>query len=260
LPPLFLVLTTLELSWSLSDEEKKIIVDEHNRYRSQVSPTARAMMKMTWDTKLEALAQSEAEKCIWKCNTESGCIWKYNNEGDQQEGNIFAMAPTQDLKSAVKEWNEEKKFYSLISAKCAPGQMCGNYKQLVWADTEHVGCGVKFCEKIKGIEAENKRLLVCKYSPLGNENGRKPYWKGPPCSMCPQGTVCVNNLCGRGGHWSLLAPSPQRFFPSNYIFSSLPSVSALDTEDRSNVAGAPRTCSGFLLFLLPIAILVGLLL
>ncbi|NXP29740.1 PI16 inhibitor, partial [Scytalopus superciliaris] len=242
LPPVVvLVLTVLELSCSLREEEKKIILDEHNRYRSQVSPTARAMMKMTWDTKLEALAQSDAEKCIWK----------HNNESGQQEENLFALDPTQDLKFAVREWNEEKKFYSLMSAKCVPGQMCGNYKQLVWADTERVGCEAKFCEKIKVMEAENKRLLVCKYSPLGNENGRKPYWKGPPCSMCPKGTVCVNNLC---------APSLQRFFPSNSMFSSIPSIAAPDTEEQRIVAGAPSTCSGLLLFLVPSAILVGLLL
>ncbi|NWU80326.1 PI16 inhibitor, partial [Onychorhynchus coronatus] len=186
LPPVFLVLTVLELSWSLSDEEKKIILDEHNRYRSQVSPPARAMMKMIWDKKLEADAQSCAEKCIWEHNEESG----------RQEENLFAMAPTLDLKHAVAEWNGERNFYSLLTSKCHPGQTCDNYKQVVWAETEHIGCGAKLCEKIKGMETENMHLLVCKYSPLGNENGRKPYWKGPPCSMCPKGTVCVDNLCG----------------------------------------------------------------
>ncbi|NXF71444.1 PI16 inhibitor, partial [Sclerurus mexicanus] len=186
LPPVVLLLTVLELSWSLSEEEKKIILEEHNRYRSQVSPPARAMMKMSWDTQLEALAQSDAEKCIWKHDGESG----------QQEENLFAMAPTQDLKIAVNKWNEERKFYSLVTAKCVPGQMCGNYKQVVWADTERIGCGAKVCEKIEGLKAENKHLLVCKYSPPGNEDGRKPYWEGPSCSMCPKGTACVNNLCG----------------------------------------------------------------
>jgi len=46
LPPVFLLLTVLELSWSLTDEEKKIILDEHNKYRSQVSPPAMDMLKM----------------------------------------------------------------------------------------------------------------------------------------------------------------------------------------------------------------------
>ena len=46
LSPLFLLLTALELSWSLTDEEKRIILDEHNKYRSQVSPPAMDMLKM----------------------------------------------------------------------------------------------------------------------------------------------------------------------------------------------------------------------
>lgn len=46
LPPVFLLLTALELSWSLSDEEKQIILDGHNKYRSQVSPPAMDMLKM----------------------------------------------------------------------------------------------------------------------------------------------------------------------------------------------------------------------
>lgn len=44
--PVLLVLSVLQLSWSLSDEEKKIILGEHNKYRSQVNPPAMAMMKM----------------------------------------------------------------------------------------------------------------------------------------------------------------------------------------------------------------------
>lgn len=46
LPPALLLLMVLELSWSLTNEEKKIILDEHNKYRSQVSPPAVDMLKM----------------------------------------------------------------------------------------------------------------------------------------------------------------------------------------------------------------------
>ncbi|NXY24740.1 PI16 inhibitor, partial [Atrichornis clamosus] len=250
--PLLLVLTVLELSWSLSDEEKKIILDEHNKYRSQVAPPARAMMKMTWDNELEALAQSYTEKCIWAQN------------GTARQGrNFFATASTLDVELAVKDWNEERKFYNLTAYLCNPGQMCDDYTQLVWAKTAHIGCGTSFCEKIDGIETENMHLLVCNYFP-GNMKGKKPYVEGPSCTTCPTGTVCENNLCG-----DLLVPSLKIFF-ANFMFSSLPSVSAPDTEQQQRKgnlksvdppkAGAPRTCLGLSLFLLPGAILVGLLL
>ncbi|NWI54398.1 PI16 inhibitor, partial [Calyptomena viridis] len=249
LPPLFLVLTVLQLSWALSEAEKKIILDEHNKYRSQVSPPARAMMKMTWDKELEDLAQSYAEKCIWDHNKDRG----------QRGENLFVMAPNLDLEFAVKDWNGEKKFYNLAKSLCVPGQTCDNYKQVVWADTQHIGCGANFCEKIEGIETENMHLLVCNYYPPGNLNGRKPYWQGHSCTQCPEGTVCVNNLCGE-------------IFPSNSMFSSLLSAGALDTEEmetnseETNVdqptAGASSSpfSLSLLLLLLPSATLVGLLL
>ncbi|NXM28766.1 PI16 inhibitor, partial [Oxyruncus cristatus] len=252
LPPVFLVLTVLELSWSLSDEEKKIILDEHNRYRSQVSPPARAMMKLTWDKELESLAQSYAEKCIWDHNKERG----------RRGENLFAMAPMLELEFAVEDWNGEEKFYNFTTSTCVPGQMCGHYTQVVWSDTKHIGCGAKFCEKIEGIETENMHLLVCNYYPAGNVKGKKPYWEGPPCSQCPEGTDCVDNLCEAD------TGEPVSSFSTEN--PALLESSALDTEEmetnseQANVdqptAGTPSTVSGLSLFLLPSAILVGLLL
>ncbi|XP_035203052.1 peptidase inhibitor 16 isoform X8 [Oxyura jamaicensis] len=185
LPPVFLLLTALELSWSLTDEEKRIILDGHNKYRSQVSPPAMDMLKMSWDTELEAFAQAYAEKCIWDHNKERG----------RRGENLFAMAPTLDLEFAVEDWNGEEKYYNLTTSVCVPGQMCGHYTQVVWASTHRIGCGAKFCEKIDGIETEDMYLLVCNYYPPGNVKGRKPYKEGPSCSQCPKGRVCVKSLC-----------------------------------------------------------------
>ncbi|CAM9835723.1 unnamed protein product [Bubo scandiacus] len=252
LPPVFLLLTALELSWSLSDEEKKIILDGHNKYRSQVSPPAMDMLKMSWDTELEAFAQAYAEKCIWDHNKERG----------RRGENLFAMAPTLDLEFAVEDWNGEEKYYNLTTSTCAPGQMCGHYTQVVWASTHQIGCGAKFCEKIDGIETEDMYLLVCNYYPPGNMKGRKPYKEGPSCSQCPEDRVCVNSLCG---NFSFVP-----VFPLNSGFSSLLPAGALDTEELETNSdqtsmdqptdGAPSTCLGLSLFLLPSVILVGLLL
>ncbi|NWU02822.1 PI16 inhibitor, partial [Urocynchramus pylzowi] len=249
LPPVLLVLSVLELSWCLSDEEKKIILDEHNKYRSQVSPPAKAMMKMTWDKELEVDAQEHAEKCIWAQNGGPGRL------------NLFATVSTLDIKLAIEEWNGERKFYNLTTSECDPMQTCDNYTQVVWAETTRIGCGSSSCKKIDGIETESVNLLVCSYYPPSNIKDKKPYMEGPSCEMCPMDTVCVNNLC---------APSLKRIFSSNFIFSSFPSISALGTEDLETNSdqtsvdlpkgGAPSTCWGLSLFLLPSAILVGLLL
>ncbi|NXM38498.1 PI16 inhibitor, partial [Gymnorhina tibicen] len=178
-----LVLSVLELSWSLNDEEKKIILDEHNKYRSQVVPPAMAMMKMTWDLDLEVSAQAFAKQCILPKN------------GKGKGKNFFATASNLDVKLAIEQWNEERKFYNLTTDECAKGQMCGHYTQMVWAETTRIGCGKSFCEKVNGTETENVHLFVCSYFPLGNVKGKLPYWEGPSCKKCPKGTVCVNNLC-----------------------------------------------------------------
>ncbi|NWV35338.1 PI16 inhibitor, partial [Grantiella picta] len=184
LSPLLLVLSVLELSWSLSDEEKKIILDEHNRYRSQVDPPARAMMKMTWDTDLEVNAQAFAEKCIWGRN------------GDRNGKNIIAVNSTLNVKLAIEKWNEERQFYNLTTSLCDRREMCSRYTQVVWAKTSRIGCEAHFCEKIDGIKVQKMHLLVCSYYPTGNVSGRKPYLEGPSCSSCPTDTVCKDNLCG----------------------------------------------------------------
>ncbi|NXA99025.1 PI16 inhibitor, partial [Cnemophilus loriae] len=182
-PLVLLVLSVLEPSWSLSDEDKKIILDEHNKYRSQVSPPARAMMKMTWDRDLEVVAQDHAEKCSWGQN------------GGPGRENLFATASTLDVKLAIEQWNKERKFYDLATSECVSGQTCDNYTQMVWAATTRIGCGNSSCEKINGIETENMHLLVCSYYPPGNIENKMPYMEGPSCEICPKDTVCENNLC-----------------------------------------------------------------
>ncbi|KFU92443.1 Peptidase inhibitor 16, partial [Chaetura pelagica] len=253
-PSVFLLLTALELSWSLSDEEKKIILDEHNKYRSQVSPPAVDMLRMTWDVELEAFAQAYAEKCIWDHNKERG----------RRGENLFAMAPILDLEFAVEDWNAEEKYYNLSTSTCVPGQMCGHYTQVVWASTHQIGCGSKFCEKIEGLETEDMYLLVCNYYPPGNMKGRKPYKEGPSCSQCPEDRVCVNSLC-EGDTGEPLSPltteDPTLAESMAVAFSprSVPETIRAQTNLDQPVAGAPCACLGLSLFLLPSVILVGLL-
>ncbi|NXE42320.1 PI16 inhibitor, partial [Ptilorrhoa leucosticta] len=194
----------------------------------------------TWDKELEALAQSYAEKCIWDHNKERG----------RRGENLFAMAPTLELEFAVEDWNGEEKFYNLTTSTCVPGQMCGHYTQVVWSSTHQIGCGAHFCEKIDGIETENMHLLVCNYYPP---------------ALLPHGAS--EHIMAHLHEWEFLFC---QIFPSNSTFSSLLPAGALDTEeletnsDQTSVdtskAGAPSTGLGLSLFLLPSAILVGLLL
>ncbi|XP_068122066.1 peptidase inhibitor 16-like isoform X2 [Hyperolius riggenbachi] len=103
--------------------------------------------------------------------------------------------PGLDVEMGLADWHSERNYYNFSTNHCEEGQMCGHYTQVVWASTERVGCGQKFCEKVDGFEDGNMYLLVCNYEPPGNFEGQRPYESGPPCSACPPSHPCQGTLC-----------------------------------------------------------------
>ncbi|OCT57313.1 peptidase inhibitor 16 [Xenopus laevis] len=179
-------LLVVKLCLALNDDEKRIILEKHNFYRSQTEPSASDMIKLTWDTALEKLAKSYAEKCIWEHNKDRGFIGE----------NLFVMSGSSlDVVLGLDDWHKERDYYNFTTGTCQEGQMCGHYTQVVWAGTERVGCGQKFCEKLEGVDDENMYLLVCNYEPPGNFEGESPYKEGIRCSECPPDHVCLDSLC-----------------------------------------------------------------
>ncbi|XP_043861360.1 peptidase inhibitor 16 [Dromiciops gliroides] len=185
-PAVLLLFTAAQLSCSLKDEEKQMVVEFHNLYRSQVSPPATNMKNMQWDEDLAAFAKAYASKCVWGHNKDRG----------RRGENLFAITEGEmDLQLAVEQWYNEHEHYNLSNATCAEGQMCGHYTQVVWANSERIGCGSQFCEKLEGVMETNIHILVCNYEPPGNVKGQKPYKEGPQCSQCQEGYECKNQLC-----------------------------------------------------------------
>lgn len=71
----------------------------------------------------------------------------------------------------------------------------GHYTQLMWAETNKVGCGISKYHQ----DNLKKILLVCNYYPTGNRIGHLIYESGEPCTSCP-GDRCnekYNGLCGK---------------------------------------------------------------
>ncbi|XP_007483869.1 peptidase inhibitor 16 isoform X2 [Monodelphis domestica] len=183
---LLLCLTAAQRSCCLNEEEKQMMVELHNLYRSQVSPPAANMLNMKWDEDLAAFAKTYASKCVWGHNKDRG----------RRGENLFAITEGEmDLQLAVEQWYNEHEHYNLSNATCAEGQMCGHYTQVVWAKSERIGCGSHFCEKLEGVMETNVHVLVCNYEPPGNVKGQKPYKEGPQCSQCLEGYKCKNQLC-----------------------------------------------------------------
>lgn len=145
-----------------------IFLDRHNAIR-----VAHDLPALTWSPTLAKEAQAwskvlQKENCQMRhdYNTEHGenIYWEKQSGGDISE---LISSPA----DAVYYWADEKRYYDYKANSCTPGEVCGHYTQLVWADTTTLGCGVSSC-----IDGESRTdIWVCRYDPAGNIVGYKPY-------------------------------------------------------------------------------------
>ncbi|XP_051885746.1 GLIPR1-like protein 1 isoform X4 [Pristis pectinata] len=169
-------------------------VDEHNKYRSQVDPTASKMFKMTWDEALAKSAKAWGKKCRFKHNPnlkKNGAVHPtFFPVGE----NLYASTGRFEAKQAIKAWNDEVKDYNFQTNSCKKSAMCGHYTQIVWDTSYKLGCAVTECPNgLKGTGLKRSaKIFVCNYAPAGNIIGRGPYTSGATCSAC---TTCSDNLC-----------------------------------------------------------------
>ncbi|MCY1004827.1 CAP domain-containing protein [Nannocystis pusilla] len=80
--------------------------------------------------------------------------------------NLFgASGQAATAEQVVAAWVAEVAGYDAKTGRCRG--MCGHYTQVMWRDSQRVGCGVATCG-----DAE---VWVCNYDPPGNFLGQKPY-------------------------------------------------------------------------------------
>lgn len=152
---------------------KKFILDKHNFYRTNVNPPASNMEKLYWNNYLQYKAQTHANKCYGL----------YHNSPGQ---NIFLSTNKTGWNNVIKAWHNEYKDFKYNNKKYVFKKI-GHYTQMVWAETNRIGCGYKRCR--------DYYLYICNYYPYGNYVNKisKPYISGKPCSKCKYN--CYKNLC-----------------------------------------------------------------
>ncbi|KAI8790525.1 glioma pathogenesis-related protein 1 [Biomphalaria glabrata] len=174
-------------------EEKSAILQLHNTLRAKESSSN--MIRMSWNSDLEKLAQDYSGKCVFEHSTKQyrGDVGGFNYIGE----NLYAITGSFNVTSPVQMWWDEFKYYNFNTMYCEPSQMCGHYTQVVWAESYALGCGVKYCPVLKGTNFPRGGYnVVCHYGPGGNYQGEQPYKKGRACSECPEDLkFCVNQLC-----------------------------------------------------------------
>jgi uncharacterized protein YkwD len=133
------------------------ILKEHNKERQLLN-----ISDLIWS---DELAEYAAEWALQLAEANAGI---HHRDSDDFGENIswFSAAPD-DFSEGVSLWNEEKKYfkYKAIGNDWAKS---GHYTQVIWKNTDRVGCGC-------ALGASGTFFFVCNYDPPGNYMGQKPY-------------------------------------------------------------------------------------
>nr|APA33914.1 seminal fluid protein [Nilaparvata lugens] len=181
------------------------IVNTHNNLRAMVArgqlrnqPPAQNMQQMTWDSQLAQRAQYWANQCVYA--------------HDKNRGNDVGQNIAQEYFSghSNRQHNFTKVIYDLWFSehvryrykKLGPGDSSdpatatGHYTQIVWANTNRVGCG--FASYYQTQKRQDQIFYVCNYAPSGNFIGQYPYISGDPnCRANGLSNSNINGLCRR---------------------------------------------------------------
>lgn len=161
------------------------IVAAHNQPR-----IALGLRPLQWSDEAAAVAQGWANQLA----TQS-CRASYNPDPMRRERygeNILRAHRSEPYQGwqrtpaqVVDRWLAEGQKYDHATHQCLDrsGTQCGQYLQMIWEETEVVGCGRARCE--------TSEVWVCNYTPRGLQEGLKPYGKPAPT---PEPEVVVSAL------------------------------------------------------------------
>lgn len=139
------------------------ILEAHNSVRANVTPApASPMPPLTWSSEIAQVAQSYANKCLFK-----------HSEGTGFGENIYASTSASSAENVMASWAGEASGYNYEQNTCSG--VCGHYTQVVWADSTRLGCGVANCTQNSPFGDGSWQLWVCNYDPPGNYSGQRPY-------------------------------------------------------------------------------------
>ncbi|TKR89807.1 hypothetical protein L596_013852 [Steinernema carpocapsae] len=138
------------------------ILDSHNLLRS-LEPAAN-MQELVWDNRLARTALEHAKTCDgWHSKSSDRLNQFYSYIGE----NIWwsnDKVLRKNLRSAMLEFYNEKRFFFFGQNMCGKGKMCLHYTQFVWATTCAVGCAASQCGSIKnGRHIPRGIVIVCHY-------------------------------------------------------------------------------------------------
>ncbi|KER22716.1 hypothetical protein T265_09236 [Opisthorchis viverrini] len=134
------------------------------------------LLPRTWSDVLEANARNEAESCAYSATGENspGGVRVQSKRENFESDLMFSL---HSAYSAVKYWFDQHLHYKY--GRYPPGNsvQVSGYTQLVWANTQTVGCYQAYCKHYwTGSNVESDiHNTVCRYWPPGNVDNEMPY-------------------------------------------------------------------------------------
>jgi len=188
--------------------DKPAILDLHNELRNGAKPAPSDMKQLQWNDDLAKAAQEVADSCYYEHHNPEDLNQKKAPDGNPfgEVGvgqNLAVGTSSYTMSGAIKHWDSEKKDYDFCQNRPTRyNAVVGHYTQVVWADTTHVGCGKKRCQKIttkngEMFNGDSGDMIACNYWPPGNYEGYWPYKTNP--DVCYNGGDGGDSGDGRGG-------------------------------------------------------------
>jgi pathogenesis-related protein 1 len=141
----------------LPARDASAITAYHNKVRADVGVSA-----LEWSGELAALAQQWTEQLA-----RSGCALRHRRPNAYGENLFQGTLGAYTALDAARAWESEKKDYAGSALTQADAPRVGHYTQMVWRQTQRLGCGQAVCA--------DTLIVACNYAPPGNVLGRKPY-------------------------------------------------------------------------------------
>ena len=138
----------------MTEAMKQEILDKHNELRAKVAngqeagqPSATNMKKLIWDDELASNAQLWADQCPDGHDSNRQTI-KYSGYIGQNMADSWSSRNNMywGLGKKVQNWYDEVKDWPAANvgafSQAGATGITGHYTQVVWAETQYVGCGV----------------------------------------------------------------------------------------------------------------------
>ena len=138
----------------MTEAMKQEILDKHNELRAKVAngqegnqPSATNMNKLIWDDELASNAQLWADQCPDGHDSNRRTI-KYSGYVGQNMADSWNSRNNMywGLGTKVQDWYDEVKDWPAANvgafSQAGATGITGHYTQIVWAETQYVGCGV----------------------------------------------------------------------------------------------------------------------